>query len=68
MVEMPILVVERFTTCGINNHLMCYLIEHTYRTFVACVSHLIDPHPLTAHTYIGDKGLYIAMRSYVVRT
>lgn len=67
MVETPVLVVEKFITHGINNHLLCYLIEHTYQTFAVCVSQLIDTHPFTAHTYIGDRGLYIAMRSYVLK-
>ena len=68
MVKTPVLLVERFTTLGINNHLLCHLIERTHQTFALCVSKLVDTHPFTAHTFIGDRGLYIAMRSFVVKS
>jgi len=65
--ETPVLVVELFETCGINNHLLCYLIENSYQTCAVCVSNLLDYYPLTAHSYIGDKRLYISLRSYVFK-
>ena len=66
--DCPILVVEKYTTLGINNHLLCHLIERTHATVVVCVSNLVDTHPFTVHTFIGDRGLYIAMRSLVLKT
>lgn len=68
LVETPVLVLERYTTLGINNHILCYLIECTFQTFALCISGLVDTHSFTAHTYIGDRGLYIAMHSYVVKS
>ena len=68
IVETPVLIVEKYTTLGINNHILCYMIECTFQTFALCVSGLVASHSFTAHTYIGDRGLYIAMHSYVLKS
>ena len=60
--------VEKFATVGINNHLLCYLIEHTHQVTVVCISKLVDPRPFTAHMFRGDGGKYIAFQWYIENT
>lgn len=58
--------VEKYSTVGINNHLMCHAIVRTHTFVVVPVSNLADSYPYSAHTSINDGHLYIAMRSEVV--
>ena len=60
------LYVENYTTIGINNHLMSHAIVRTHKLMIVPVSNLADPYPFTAHTFIGDGHLYIAMRSDIL--
>lgn len=61
----PMLYVEMYETIGINNHLMCFAITRKHAYEVILMSNLVDKYPYTAHNYVGDGHLYIAMRSDV---
>ena len=61
----PLFSLKLFTTLGINNHLLCFVIERTHRSCFVCVSRLKFPEPLSAHSCIGDSNTYIALRSHV---
>lgn len=63
--ECPLFVLEKFTTDGINNHLLSYLILPTRDIFVMKVSSLPMRDPLTTHLYPGDNNLYIALKYHV---
>ena len=64
----PLLSIRLFNTIRINNHLLCYVIQHAYRSSLVTLSHLKYPEPLAAHSSIGDSNLYIALRSHVPNT
>ena len=63
--DCPLIAVGSYRTEGINNHLLAYLISSTHEKFIVNPSQLQNTQPLYAHTYIGDGGLYIAMRAHV---
>ena len=58
--------VEKYLTTGIDNHLMCHAIAHTHKLCIIHASDAADSYPYSAHTFIGDGHLYIAMRSEVL--
>lgn len=66
--ECPLLALEKFTTEGINNHLLSHLITPTQYVFVRKVSSLPHKDPMSAHFYPGDGGLYITMKCHVQKT
>ena len=61
----PVLSVRVFRTVGINNHLQCYAIEHAHQRSFILVTQLVHPEPLSPHQKLGDKNIYIALRTYV---
>lgn len=61
----PMLSIRLFRTLGINNHLLCYAIEHTHQKVLILLNQLICPDPLSPHQRIGDDNLYIALRSHI---
>lgn len=63
--ECPLLVLEKFSTAGINNHLLSYLIVSTKHVFVMKLSSLPMKDPLYAHIYPGDDNLYIVLKYHV---
>lgn len=56
--------VEKYTTIGLNNHLLSYSIVRTHQVCVLNVSMLRNPQTLFGHTFIGDNQLYIVLRSH----
>ena len=64
--SVPMLYVEKYLTEGINNHLMCHTIVRSHKFEVKPISSLVDYTPYSAHTYIGDGQLHIAMRTDVI--
>ena len=68
IVRTPLLYVKRYKTIGINNHLLCYAIKHTYEYSLISLSSLVFTEPLSAHTSVGDVNLYIAMRCHIENT
>ena len=64
----PVIQVRVFRTVGINNHLQCYVIEDSHQTEVILLTSLIISEPLSPHQIIGDKNIYIVLRSYVCNT
>ena len=55
------LYVETYTTLGINNHLMCHAIQRTHMFKIVSITNLSETNAYTAHSFIGDGQLYIAM-------
>ena len=62
----PLLYVEKYITVGLNNHLMSHAICRTHTYEILLISTLTDKYPYTAHSCIGDRHLYIAIRSDVL--
>ena len=61
----PLFSLKMFTTLGINNHLLCFVIKCSHQSSFVCVSQLKFPEPLSAHSCIGDSNIYVALRSHV---
>lgn len=59
--NIPMVYLEMYLTSGINNHLMCHQITRSHKFQVLPISSLIDYHPYSSHTFIGDGQLYLAM-------
>ena len=59
---------KRYTTVGINNHLLAYAVVRTYEYTLISLSSLVFAEPLSAHTSIGDSNVYIVMKSHVENT
>lgn len=68
VVGTPLLHVKRYTTVGINNHLLAYAVVRTYEYTLISLSSLVFAEPLSAHTSIGDSNVYIVMKSHVENT
>ena len=51
IVGSPVLVVEKFTTVGINNYILGYLIVHNHQRVAISISKLLDSRPFTGHIY-----------------
>ena len=58
--------VENFLTTGLCNHLLCYAISRTYTLRIIAASKILDSFPYTAHTFLGDRQMFIAMQSHVI--
>ena len=58
--------VEKFLTTGLCNHLLCYAVSRTHMFEVVPASSILDKSTFSAHTFLGDGQLYIAMHSDVV--
>lgn len=63
--EFPFVYVERYKSLGINEHILGYLIEHTYVNSCIYMSELPYKNTVDAHSYMGDGGLYVVMKSYL---
>lgn len=64
----PLLSIKRFSTLGINNHLLCFVIKPAHQSLFMRLSQLKYPEPLSAHSSIGDNNIYIALRAHVPNT
>lgn len=62
-----VLELDMFSTEGINSHLSSYLITPTLSQKVLVLSSLENKEVYYAHRFLGDKQLYITMRSHVER-
>lgn len=64
--SVPMLHLEKYLTEGINNHLMCHFVVRSHKFKVMSLSSLVDYTPYSAHTFIGDGQLHVAMRADVI--
>ena len=62
----PLLFVELFQTTGINSHILAYQITSLYSFSLIMLSSLTNKYSFSAHTYIADSNLYIAVKSHDV--
>ena len=53
-----ILSLRLFTTLGLNNHLLSYVIERMHKTSLILLSGLVHQEPLTSHQRTGDDNVY----------
>ena len=58
--------VKVYTTVGINNHLLCFVIMNAYQYLVIPETKLVSLESCSAHQSIGDENIYISMKSHVV--
>ena len=63
----PLLLVEESHSKGINNHLIAYLICCTHSTVMIYLPKLATKTVFSAHSYDGDNGLYISLKSDILR-
>ena len=63
--EFPFLYVEKYRSLGINQHILGYLIEHTYANCCIYLSSVPFKSTFDAHSYIGDGGLYVILKSHL---
>lgn len=67
VVGVALLEVKLFFTKGINSHLSSYLITTTPGEKMLTLSTLENKEVLYAHTFLGDRKLYVCMRSNIER-
>lgn len=67
LVGVALLEVELFFTEGINNHISSYLITPTQEKKLLILSALENKEVFYAHTFLGDKRLYISLKSHIER-
>ena len=63
-----LLYVQLYTTLGVNDHILGYLINRTHHYTIIYLSHSFSFDLYHAHRYFGDMYLYICMRSFVENT
>ena len=68
IVGVPMLYVKLYETEGINEHISAYSIVPTHKTVVILLCNLDNHEVYHAHTYVGDRRLYITMRAHVPKT
>jgi len=61
----PFFLVEKYKSLGINAHIYAYLVEHTYTNICIYVANLPYKMTVNAHSYIGDRGLYVVLKSHL---
>ena len=61
----PFLLVEKYKSVGINGHINGYLIERTFATIYIYTANLPYKMTINAHSYIGDSGLYVVLKSHL---
>ena len=67
LVGVALLEVELFFTEGINTHLASYLIIPTCEKKLLNLSALDNKEVLYSHTFLGDRKMYMCMRSHIER-
>ena len=65
IVGIVLLEIEVYFTEGINCHLSSYLLRPIHQNKVILLSSLDNKDVYYAHKFLGDKELYITMRSHV---
>ena len=63
--DLPFLKVEVYHTVRVDSHLCSYLISRTFEKRVIYLPSLQSPFPLYAHTFLGDRKLYVALKSHI---
>ena len=66
--DFPLLTVELYSTERLDSHLQSYCVKRTHKIDVLYMVHLENRNPVEAHTYIGDRQTYIALRSHIFDT
>ena len=61
----PLLAVELYSTERLDSNLQSYCVKRTHKLNVLYMAHLENGYPLEAHTYLGDRQTYIALRSQI---
>ena len=61
----PFASVEKYKSLRINKNILWYLIEHSYANCYVYLSSLPYKSTVDAHSYIGDGGLYVVLKSHL---
>ena len=63
--DLPMLAVENYHTERKDSHISSYLVERTFKKSVVYLPTLQSRYPVYAHTFLGDRKLYIALKSHI---
>ena len=59
--------VQLFTTDGVNSHIQSFEVMPTHNKSLYLLDKLSNKVVYTSHIYLGNRKMYITMRSYVVK-
>ena len=60
-----LLAVELYITDQLDSHLQSYCVKCTHQLSILYLAQLENRYPLHAHTYLGDRPIYIALHSHI---